>query len=176
MGGSTVYRVRHSLISYSNPDVWWGMPWVEPTLYVSFILSFLLHSHCCHKILVTSSIGPDLNVDSLSLSWSISHPNVRVFLLQVTSRTYGTFPTRSSSWSLRGFLIMFHLSSFLITCHRDVFFPLPISYLTHVFKKYLPSPCYVLGTLSHTGVEQEQDIHGTFPSRPVSREARQTFN
>lgn len=42
------------------------MPWVESTLYVSLILSFLLYPHCCHhKILVTSSVGPALNVDNI---------------------------------------------------------------------------------------------------------------
>lgn len=98
MGGSRVYRVRHSLISFlsTRPDscphlfikFWWGTLWVELALYIFLILSFQLHSCICHhKILVTSSVGADLKVDSLSLSWSISPPNGRGFLLKVSSRS-----------------------------------------------------------------------------------------
>lgn len=45
---------------------WGGTLSVEPALYVSLILSFLLHSHCCHpKMLITSSVRLDLNVDTI---------------------------------------------------------------------------------------------------------------
>ena len=137
------------------------MFWVELASICFSDLSLLRFScHHPHKILVTSSTGPGLNVDNIGaqasdcpladlfLIWSRI-----IFLMQMRSYSGSLWPAAATwssfLWSSRDFGALFHClcSYFSLLCALRIF-PNCLPLLNSYYKCFLSS-YYGIGTMSH---------------------------